>query len=230
MKFAVPTLLATFVLASQSARASFLVAGWHQFDGTINSENAEDIRSGYSGVVAKDRTSASSGGSNDGFYGNSAEAVPTEVDGHLQMSRISPSNIQKSTFALTNGSAGMASLTSLLFDAAGVAAGAMVSVSYQLGIGPVIALGSFSPLVTAGTATHTDFSDFSIDLVAAGGPALLAGQTILFNFAASSGTIRLDNVAVMGIPEPGSMVALAGILAAGLTLRSRRRQTPVALA
>ena len=107
--------------------------------------------------------------------------------------------------------------------------------SYVIGTGTPV---SGSATVDKGVNDRSNFSDFSANL----GLTLGAGQTFSLKFSSPDTFVILDNIAILGgdtgnaspggsisaVPEPGSFVALGGVLASGLALRSRRRSVKTA--
>jgi hypothetical protein len=214
----IPCVLAASALLfafSHSASATLLV-GFNQFDATTASEAHDVAATGFSGVVTKGaQPSVNTGGSNDGFYGNSTITAGAN-NGYA---RILDSDL---TFSLTNSSGSSIQLDKLFFDAAIQSGAGTVSVKYKIGAGPLVALSPAS--VTNNTASgdpglSANYGDFALNLL--GVPLLNVGQVISFVFNASPNA-RIDNVAISAIPEPASLLALGCVLGSGLMLRNRR--------
>ena len=78
-----------------------------------------------------------------------------------------------------------------------------------------------APAVTP--TSSTDYKDFNVDLQSLG-LYLPAGETINFKFTWASGdAMRIDNIGLVALPEPGSMLALGCLVGSGAFLRIRRR-------
>lgn len=220
----------TFFNAAQSSHA-MLLAGWHDFDGTVNNEAADFAATGFSGsFITKGTVPESSDtdpSSIDGFYGPDSVAaggVPTNqvagMDGRI-------ANANGVQVVLENLTSVSFPLNSLLFDAVQNGLGNIVTynVSYLKsdgGSGALVVPGNTigSVLPPAGTG----YFDFIVDL---SGIFLDAGETITFTFNTSrptgSNDGRLDNIAITAIPEPASVITLGCVLGSGLFLRNRRR-------
>jgi len=208
----------------------------------------ESQYSGFSGAITstyeltKDATGGDTGGAGDPFYGDSNYSAGVGNDGDIRLG--SPNGGQSLTFSVSNNLLVDYSLQSLLFDATISTPGGAFSIFYTItgGLLPPVASTAVpgSPqTVTVPTnpsgaqpesvVYNQDYEDFLLDL---SGITLGAGQTIAFTFSRSGGTLtnggRLDNIALTGsefsaIPEPGSLVALGGLVGAGAFLRTRRR-------
>jgi hypothetical protein len=214
-------LAAAIFSISSTASASFLLAGWYDFDqGTTAPEAADVSGFGYSGVAIKQAASFGSGGSSDGYYGNSDIFASSGADG-LARATTGSSVVRPMVFEITNVSntSGSFALKTLFFDAARSGGGGGLTVSYRVGSNPAVTLGTTGPL---SNANNTNYGDYSFSLV--GAPVLAVGESIRFIFrAAANSDAFIDNVAIVAVPEPGSLLALGGILVSGLFLRSRRK-------
>lgn len=227
------TIFAASVLfgASQVSHATLLVlAGWHDFEGSItNTEAADHTAGGYSGTLTKNNSAGSSptGGSNDGIYGNSDVVTPafpvpnapaSNNDGYTNATSSVPAGV---TFSLTHASGNRADLKWLYFDALKSSSfNTTLTVQYQIGAGAVTSL--WSGLVApnaGGGGVSENYTDFGIDLTGLFVPNL---ETVKFFFSTDQ-QVRIDNVAFIGvIPEPGSVLAIGCLLGSGLLLRNRK--------
>jgi hypothetical protein len=228
------TLLALAALALPHTANASLLVGWHDFDGTSNSETPDYAAGGFSGLLTKHSESRDLGGDNGGtggiYYGNSNIASGPGNDGTVRL----PTG-GETFFSMTNSSGSAVSLASLFFDASESSNTTVLSVAYRIGAGTFTTLATYSTLNPTGTPfdnllLQSDFSDLSISLLAI--PALLNSQTIQFRFnvgGAGQGA-RIDNLAITAIPEPASLIALACVLGSGLFLRQRPRQLAPGLA
>jgi hypothetical protein len=234
------TLLTLAALAlPHTVNASLLLAGWHDFDGTVGNETPDYVASGFStgtyitkGNVPE--SSATDPSSIDGFYGPDSVGAggvatnqPASMDGRI-------ANADGVQVVLKNSTTENYGLQSLLFDAVQNGLGNLVTynVSYSTTDGdsgnltvPNNTIGSVLP------GAGTGYFDFIVDL---SGIFLNAGETITFVFdtswALTSRDGRLDNIAITAIPEPASLIGLGLVLGSGLLLRQRPRQITPGLA
>jgi len=212
---------------SGSASASFLLAGFHDFNTSFTAEPADRVFPGVAATVSKQTgfSSFTSGGSNDGTFGSGVSSTPFQTpavptnDGYL---RIGP-NVGGNNMTITvdNNGTTPISLESLLFDVAGATIGTSFNVSYVLfpsfGSTPVTATQAFT---TQGASETYGNHSFLLN-----GIGLDAGSTISFFFQNMTGNARIDNIALLAVPEPGSILALGCVLGSGLLLRNRRRSS-----
>ncbi|MEN9975063.1 MAG: hypothetical protein RLZZ282_1069 [Verrucomicrobiota bacterium] len=216
-------LLGSAIFATQNASATLLV-GFYDFDSNATTESADYALMGFSGTVVKNaEASVTNGGSNDGFYGNTVSPGfvglnPGTNDGYLRsISGGDP------VFRFTNDSAASTSLSSLLFDAASQSGGSAFQVDYRTTASPVTWAGLFNtgsmPVVAGGSGVSADYNDFAASLV---GITLSAGEWIEFRFDGTPNG-RIDNIALVAIPEPASLLALGCLMGSGAFLRQRRR-------
>ncbi len=220
-----------------STSSATLLVGIHSFNASATSQSTADSGSsnyalpGFVGLVTKNsQTSVATGGSNDGFYGNSTIPVPSPPtaagDGYA---RILNSTL---TFSFTNNTGGNYELTSFLFDFASQTGGSSASVTYRIDGGPATVVGTGPlPAVAGAAGSLANYNDLFIDLV---GLNLNNLSTIMFGITASPNG-RVDNVALTGaaftpIPEPGSLLAVGCLVGSGLLLRTRRRSAAVVAA
>jgi len=222
MKKSLFALLGASALLVSNSSAAILVAGWHAFDNNSTASEAPDsVSTGFSGLVVKNTYSVSPGGDNDGTYGNSsAWGVVPSNDGYARVT--TAANLY---FTVTNNNASAVQLTSLLFDAVSSqkAGGGTYdfTISYSLNGGTTwTALSTVNPALNANGFNpnqQEDFSDFVLNLSSV---TLASAATIQFRF---EGQGRIDNVALIAVPETSSTIALGGLLGAGVFFRSRRR-------
>ena len=233
-KTLLPIVLGAVACALPSVASASLLVGFHSFTDTTGEgfldSTADENPFNLQASIANTSTfgASTSNGSNDTFYGPDNG---TGVSGApVNNGRLEQANGTKFTVTNTTGSA--FALTSLLFDA-GITSGNLptgvttssLSLSYTIGTGPSQSLAnnaSMSPV--SGTAPNENYADFVFDL---GNVLLGVGETITFSWVATNNT-RLDNIALIGtqlsaIPEPGSFIALGGLLGAGMFVRNRRR-------
>jgi hypothetical protein len=162
-----------------------------------------------------------SGGSKDGFYGPDSTALggvplanaPTTLNGRL--------NANNATLTVTNTTGKTFVLTSLLFDAiknANNAGIASYTVAWKVDNVPTgSATGTYD---YAEPANPNLFNDY---MIALGGILLAPNSVISFLWTSTTGA-QIDNIALLGIPEPGSLLALGCLVGSGVFLRSRSRR------
>lgn len=215
--------------ASQTSHAALLV-GWHSF-ATAADQAPNEVAVGYSGVLTKGGVASTiTGGSNDGFYGNSTIVVPGGAASHNDgVQRVNPA--APLTVSVTNTGALRTDLQALYFDAVRAVAGAAaLTVNYQIGAGPVQTLTGtpFNVEPQGGPGGTSElYTSYGLDL---SGLYLHNGKTATFWFNTTN-PVRIDNIAIAGIvtiPEPGSLLAIGCLLGSGLLLRSRKARPAIA--
>lgn len=237
MKMKSPILLiaATAALLPLSANAALLV-GFHEFDATASGEASAPslTAAGFSGSVIEGTASVATGGSSTDSVLLGLSGVTGDNDGYLRALDADFPIIQ-----VDNISGGSYTLDSLVFDAGSQGGGGTFTVSYRLGTSGAWTViptadnptGSL-PVVGGAGNSSSDYLRVVLDLVGLL-PAFDTGDVIQFSFVPSVNG-RIDNIALTGtlspIPEPGSLLALGGLVGAGCLLRSRRRAMPVASA
>jgi hypothetical protein len=218
-----PSLIAAALLGAAQSSHAMLLVGWYNFENESSSAETPDFAAtGFSGTITKAGNSSSTGGDDGGgqgiFYGDSTIPSGPGNDGFLRQG----TSATGTRVSMTNDSGAPVSLATFLFDAAATGSNRVITVSYRIGTGDFSAdIGSFTNLPVIGVLNSLDFADLSVSL--AGIPTLGDGETIQFRFLTSP-SVRLDNIAITAIPEPASMLALGGIIGAGLLLRSRPRR------
>jgi len=215
-------LLAGSLFGSLTASASLLV-GFHDFDGTANSEVADFVAAGYAGTISKSSVSTNAFGSATGLYGGDSghQPSPGVNDGMLN------ANFGGATIlTMTNVSGLSPELKFLFFDAANTsgAGPAGINVSYE-----TASSGGYQSLGNSGSlpATFAGYNAFSFDLKPFS-ISLLVGEWISFKFEGLSDKANIDNIAIVAVPEPGSLLALGCLVGSGVFLRSRSRRKVVA--
>ncbi len=211
-------------MAPATVSAALLI-GFHDFVEGTGTEPT--VTSGvFKGTVVKPSKSIGAGGSNSATYGDGSSIGSTN-DGFIRLAGATSSVAGAATFTVTNTSLADYTLDTLYFDAAKLnsAPNHDIKVSYTItGASGYTTLGTVGGSTyatvpdTAPTAAYSKLSYF-LDFV------LGAGEAITFKFESASA--RIDNIAITGelvpVPEPGSVVALGGLLGGGFFLRSRRR-------
>ena len=233
------TALGLALALAPAARGALLI-GWYAFDATGNGEAADYVAQykgspAFSGWLDEGTSSWATGGSNDGIYGNSniveplgytvpPPADPQVGDGHARVRRNNPdpSAPGRAIFYITNLTSMPAQLDYIYFDLAEALEGTLLNVHYnEESIGQVV--GNVAHV----SGTYTDFNDFSFLI----DRRLAPGDTAAITFSMPEGvgslfSLRLDNIGVSGlvVPEPASMLALGGVIGAGLLIRRRQRR------
>ena len=210
-------IVASSLLAPVTASAALLF-GFHDFDATATTEvQYYGAHSLLEGVITKtDGPLSNTGGSSDKNYADGTELTGTN-DGFAPVSSGSPV-----TFTITNTSENRTySIDSLLLDAShNGSSNHPITISY-LHLGTTTNLTSITTApVSLGNGNYGDFERMINVLLG-------AGDSIAFTF--NSAAARLDNIGATGsivaVPEPGSLVAIGGLIGSGLFLRSRSRRT-----
>ena len=214
---AVATLTALTVLAPAVGSASLLLAGFNNIDnGLVNEVILEDSVAGFQGKLVKTTASFTTGGSSDQTYGASTLKTPPANNGFV---------VSDFSVTFTNSTTQNYALESLLFDAVATT-GETVSLTYSVNSGPLPAATIFSPILKVGNASNTqqNYGDYALALNTIN---LSVGSSITFFFNDSKGGARFDNIALTGnlsaVPEPTSVLGLAGLIGGGFFLRTRRR-------
>jgi hypothetical protein len=224
-------------LLAPAASAQSLMLGYHNFDGTLNAETPDFIIGGMTATLTKSSLgSGATGGSSDGFYGDSSIVVPTN-NGFVRVGE----QTGAVSISVSNNTGYDYIINTLLFDARVIvlnAAGQEFQASYQIDGSPVTPTNFVQNTIVAGpgadsTPESQDYTDFRSPPIN-NSSLLFPSQSVLTIFFQTIGanTVGLDNIAILAtqgdrdltiIPEPGSMLALGCILTSGLALRSRRR-------
>lgn len=210
-------------MASGIASATVLVAGFHDFDSATGLDNTPDYQwnsAGISASVDRATNSTPAGGSGDGTFGTSALVAAGANDGFVNIISFTATR-----FSVANNKSWDLALETLLFDFAGTNNSQTLTSTYVITEAGVPVGGNTLPSVTSSTgfgpaANPTSYQSYALDLT---GITLGAGQIIQFTFTGASG--GLDNIGLLAVPEPGSLVALGCVLGSGLLLRSRRRSS-----
>jgi len=220
------SLLGLSAMAAPSQAA--IIIGYTSFpdEETATTASTETITprvamAGFTGrIVQPNFPFRTSGGSTDGTYGPSLSTGETGGDGYI---RVNGSSIM--TFTVTNSSGATVQLGSLLFDTTYTGTAGTINIDYRYG-----SSGGYTSLVTglipdtavtSGTETAAaDYRDQNVDVSAL---TLANGQSITFQFnpVGASASFRVDNLALVTIPEPSA--ALLGAIGALALLRGRRR-------
>jgi hypothetical protein len=207
--------LAAALLTPTLGSAAVLLAGFHTFPST----SADEAFAGFTGSITTGTTG--NGGDRDNFYGPDSSALggyallnPTPAiggDGRI-------TNAASASITVTNNTATDYPLVSLLFDGTATASANPVTynIAWETSDGQV---GSES--VGTSTVDGINYVDFLVDL---SGFFLNAGESITFSWAGSTAGARLDNIALVAVPEPAGVMAIGCLLGSGLLLRSRRRK------
>lgn len=214
------TLLLAFLSAVLPSQGAILV-GFYDFDATTTNETHDVADTGFSAVVAKGTDSRAGGGSNDIYYGDSITlTVPnvTNGDGYLRV-------VNNLTITVSYIGSSPVQLENLFFDATYTTATSGLTLAYQLNGGSFVSItpdpfpaDSNASGITTGSDTETRaYNDFSRSLA---GLTLNTNDTLVIRF--SSGSMRLDNIALTGtiVPEPSALL-LSGL---GLLPLLRRRR------
>ncbi|MBX3740360.1 MAG: hypothetical protein KF712_05175 [Akkermansiaceae bacterium] len=180
---------------------------------------AQVAAAGFSGrVVQPGFDFRTSGGSNDGTYGPSLSTGESGGNGYI---RVNAGSIL--TITVTNSSGAAVQLGTLLFDTTYTGTAGTIELAYRFdGTGAYTVLESGLVSDTAvtgsGAAAAANYRDQSVDVSSL---SLNNGQSITFQFSpvGSGSSFRVDNVALLDIPEP----SLALLAAAGIIPLLRRR-------
>jgi len=202
-------------LAPATVSATLLVG----FNSFTAGANAPDEGSFAGSLNAPGATSV--GGSNDGFYGPdslAAGGVPVNT-GTTTNGRID--NANGTTLTVTNATSSSFVLTNLLFDA--IRIGSTGTGAFSVNWSAPGGTGSQSGTLSTPSPVN-NFNDYIVNL---GGLLFAPSDSIVFTWVISGGS-ELDNIALIGIPEPGSLLALGCLVGSGLFLRSRSRRKVVA--
>lgn len=218
-----PILSLSFLCLTLPASAAVLI-GFYDFDDGTGNENHDINSTGFSATIVKGTDSRTAGGSDDTFYGDSTTFTVPGVaggDGYLRV-------VSTLTMTVTYTGSSPVQLGALYFDATYTTATSGLAVGYRINGGSLVPLtpnpfpaDTNSTGITTGSDTATRaYNDFSRSL---SGVTLNNGNTITFEF--SSGSMRLDNIALEGtvIPEPSAL--LVSINGAGLALFRRHRRS-----
>lgn len=218
MKTLISPILALLGLALPS-QAAILIA-YYAFpdEETATTASTETITSqvaaaGFTGRIVQPGFDArTGGGSNDGTYGPSLSTGESGGNGYI---RVNASSIL--TITVTNSSGAAVQLGTMLFDTTYTGTAGTIEVAYRFGgSGNYTALES--GLVPDAAATGTgasvsaNYRDQSVDVSAL---SLNDGQSITFQFSpvGSGASFRVDNFAILDIPEPTvALLAVAGFL------------------
>ena len=241
-------LLAAALAFSQGANASLLI-GFYDFRPGAKPMIPTDDPAEYAAVGSRgwvespEQATQGDGGSYDATYGNSG--IPT---GEIPSPQLPPGNgaatirsipdpsnplFSVLTFWVENTGTLAIPLGKLFFDAAEPDSGGVVNQVLKVSWSPTGDLATSIPLappidVIAETAGNI-YVGYSLSLA---GFMLDPGNKIAFLFTSdyvpasgnyNSDTIWIDNVGISAVPEPGSVVGLGCVLAAGFMLRHRRR-------
>ncbi len=227
-----------------------VIIGWHSFDAIASTPEAPDrVSSGVSGRLIEGTASWHEGGSNDGIYGDSDVIYPPNGisvpdsgptgDGHARVRPRIPTANGFLQLEITNNRNYALPLHYLFFDMAealnlnpGLDLRLEVYFGSTLGVaaggpndGQNVHIGNADTTTGTNSGDYSDFTDFSFDLA---GLSIGKGNTAYFTFWYPGGqpqfSLRLDNIAVTAIPEPGSLLALGGVIGAGLFIRRRNRR------
>lgn len=210
--------------AAGTSSATILLAGFTDFDSSTLNEASDSAYTapGFSGVVNKNGSpSQDARGSTSGTFGDSSIPAPTG-DGYLRM------GTSGLGFSVTNSTGSSVPLVAFLFDAASASGSSTFSVSYNFvgSTDPDIVLGSETASAVSGPSNSAaPYGGFSFNLP---GVMLDSLSTIVFTFTSTSSDIRIDNVGLLAIPEPSSMLALGCLVGSGVFLRSRSRRVVAA--
>ncbi len=207
------------ILAPASVSATLLI-GFHDFTAGSGADNSPVTAiAGFSGAVNKTAAGLATGGSNSATYGDGVTPV-SNISGGDGAVRLS---LGSATFTITNNSLAKYTLETLYFDAAYLTGSTLdhtVNLTYSIGDEDFETLGSYNTTNAVAAAPLGTYGKFSAFI----GLVLGVGESITFQFESDSA--RIDNIALTGdltpVPEPGSLLALGGLLATGFCLRSRR--------
>jgi hypothetical protein len=216
-------------LATSTTASAALLFGFHSFSDSDTSEGASQGIFSPTSQVTKSESSSSTGGSNDGMYGDSALPSGGVNDGYIRLSAFTAT-----IFSVVNSSATTYSLDALYFDfSRGVAPGAGdVDIQIDEDLVGLNTLG-YQTIPSGDTSLdlNTDYLDSSIFFVSFGGRYLNPGESFSILFTPYDSDVVIDNIAltgtaqVAGVPEVANFAALGGLLISGLTIRSRRRSS-----
>ncbi len=217
------SLVAVSLLIPATASANLLLAGFHDLNGSVNTETADEVVPDFSGEVLKGNVaSTNTGGSNDGYYGSSDIPVgSTTGDGYVNLTSTSTLKFEFTNYVEDTSFA----LVSFLFDAASVA-GTTLSISYSVDGGTSVPFTRVVGVNTAGpTPTSTvDYQDYKVDFA---GVTLEYLSTLVFTLTSSSDA-RIDNIGLTGtlvpVPETSSTLALGALFGSSFFIRSRSRR------
>lgn len=213
MKFKIFAILTgVSILFSVPASAAVLI-GFYDFDDGSVSETHDVNAANFSSTIVKSTDSRTAGGSNDTSYGDSSITAGSGNDGFIRITSTAVITLIYSALATDP-----VQLETLYFDATHTSGSGSHTLSYSVNGGAPVSLTGFTTTLTTASDTATrSYDDFSRSL---SNVILNPGQYLTITF--SSGSMRLDNVAITGgvVPEPSRV--LLSILACILFLRRRR--------
>lgn len=215
-------------LALPSVASATLLVGWHSFSNTGTSFTPNQNAAGFqtstlSNTALNPAPPAANGssGSTDGWYGPDSsigggfQAPPLTGDG----GRFTQAD--GTVMTVINGGSTAYPLDKLLFDAGITGSPGTFDLSFSYNGGPSTQLLNNATVpVTSSPAPNRDYEDFSV--VIPGSIILSPGQNIVFRWTDATNNLRLDNLALLAIPEPTAAIALAGLLGSGAFFRRRK--------
>ena len=225
-------------LAIPLAPKATLLVGFSGFTSTIGQQDSTVVPGNYvdpllTAGVTKARTGSATGGDTDGTYGTypvsslKPTSTPGSDNGYIRLSSIN--NTLFSVYASGDPGTTSYALDSLLFDLAVQTSNATATIRYQTfdqnGIpGPIqnLATEAVSHVGPGG-----NYDSFVVDLsgqhLVIGADASVGHIDFLFTGGGSTNAMYLDNIGLVVVPEPGSLLALGCVVGSGVFLRSRRR-------
>jgi hypothetical protein len=241
-------LVGSVALALPQMASATVLVGYTNFGASPDTSPNEVATAGLTSSFASGGTAGTLYGSVDGYYGpdGGVSTQPTQTD--LSDGRVAIAH--GAVFSVTNGTSTNYALGSLLFDMGGTGNPGGLStfegLTYSIfqGVtlldsgdllddGRVKGANPSNPLTTitpgfgviyppapGNNINLQDYSDFIADL---SGLNLGLGERIEFTWNTGGPVMRLDNIALTAVPEPGSLLALGFLVSSGLFLRSRGR-------
>ncbi len=238
-------LIGSAALALPQVISATVLVGYTNFGSSPDMIPNESANPGLVATIASGGISGNQFGSIDTYYGpdGGVSTLPTQVG--ISDGRVAVAN--QAVLSVTNGTSNSYALGSLLFDMGGsttqLPLATFTGLTYSIFAGTsTIGSGSLfdngrlkganpsNPLTTIAPGfgvvypsgsdeSAQDYSEFIADL---SGFTLGVGQRIEFSWSTGGPDMRLDNIALTAIPEPGSLLALGFLVSSGLCLRSRR--------
>ncbi|CAI8259133.1 MAG: Uncharacterised protein [Opitutia bacterium UBA7350] len=243
----IPSIL-TFVLlfGFSHVHAENLIAGWNAWGGSndtdyVNSANADELLTGFSGSMGSDLISAYPTLGGGHYVVNWGSSSVTDYGGFAS-SNISANsfrigvretnNAKMLDFQITNNSGSSYALDSIYFDHLWTAAADSTgfTIKHNSSISDLLASGSVNLGSVADPGVNTTWSDGVVDF-SSNNYVLADGQSFGFRLELdhsgnNSNNIFVDNVAITGVavvPEPGTFAMVLGLFSLALVVSRRRK-------